>query len=175
MQIDNPDEILDLVNAEDKVIGTILREEVPRLTENKKGFVRAVGVFLINNKNEIWIPTRSLNKKLLPGAYDFSAAGHVTSGQSYIDAAVQETTEELNIQLEPNSFKLVGTLAPLNNVPYFNHIFTVSYNNTPEFNKDDFSKGEWLSVQEIITKIENGHPAKQVILPSLELLKNKAF
>ncbi len=52
MQIDNPDEILDLVNAEDKVIGTILREEVPRLTENKKGFVRPCRdpyfIFIVN-------------------------------------------------------------------------------------------------------------------------------
>ena len=172
MQIDNPDEILDLVNAEDKVIGTILREEVPRLTENKKGFVRAVGVFLINNKNEIWIPTRSLNKKLLPGAYDFSAAGHVTSGQSYEESALQETAEELNIVFIKNELKFVGALPPMLGVPYFNQIFVVSYNKTPLYNKDDFYKAEWLYPDELIANINSGHPAKQVIVPSLELLNS---
>jgi len=172
MLIDNPEELLDLVNENDVVIDTILREEVPNLSNNKKGFVRAVGVFLQNSKKQLFVPARSLHKKLLPGAYDFSSAGHVASGQSYIEAAVQETAEELNIQLSANSFKLVGTLAPLNGIPYFNHIFVVAYNETPEYNKEDFHKAEWLYPEELIESIKSGHPAKQVILPSLELLKN---
>ena len=144
MLIDNPEQVLDLVNEQDVVVGSILRAEVPQLAATSKGFVRAVGVFLQNSKNQLFVPVRSLHKKLLPGAYDFSAAGHVASGQSYIECAVQETAEELNIQLNANSFKLVGTLAPLNGIPYFNHIFVVAYNETPSYNKEDFHKAEWL-------------------------------
>ena len=172
MLIDNPEQVLDLVNEQDVVVGSILRAEVPQLAATSKGFVRAVGVFLQNSKNQLFVPVRSLHKKLLPGAYDFSAAGHVASGQSYIECAVQETAEELNIQLNANSFKLVGTLAPLNGIPYFNHIFVVAYNETPSYNKEDFHKAEWLYPEELIESIKSGHPAKQVILPSLELLKN---
>ena len=170
MLIDNPEQVLDLVNEQDVVVGSILRAEVPQLAATSKGFVRAVGVFLQNSKNQLFVPVRSLHKKLLPGAYDFSAAGHVASGQSYIECAVQETAEELNIQLNANSFKLVGTLAPLNGIPYFNHIFVVNYNDTPQYNKVDFYKAEWLYPEELIESIKSGHPAKQVILPSLELL-----
>jgi isopentenyldiphosphate isomerase len=170
MLIDNPEELLDLVNEHDEVIGKIYRAEVPQLSSNGKGFVRAVGVFLQNDNNQLFIPARSLHKKLLPGAYDFSAAGHVASGQSYIDAAVQETTEELNIQLPANSFKLIGTLKPFNNVPYFNHIFVVRYSDTPQYNKEDFYKAEWLTIEELTNNIQAGHPAKQVLLPALKLL-----
>jgi isopentenyldiphosphate isomerase len=172
MLIDNPEEVLDLVNEQDVVVGTILRAEVPQLAATSKDFVRAVGVFLQNSKNQLFVPVRSLHKKLLPGAYDFSAAGHVASGQSYIECAVQETAEELNIQLNANSFRLIGTLAPLNGIPYFNHIFVVAHNETPEYNKEDFHKAEWLYPEELIESIKSGHPAKQVILPALELLKN---
>jgi hypothetical protein len=38
MLIDNPEELLDLVNENDVVIDTILREEVPNLATNKRGF-----------------------------------------------------------------------------------------------------------------------------------------
>ncbi len=170
MLIDNPEELLDLVNENDVVIDTILREEVPNLATNKRGFVRAVGIFLQDSNNQLFIPTRSLQKKLLPGAYDFSAAGHVASGQSYIECAVQETAEELNIQLNTSSFRLIGTLAPLNGIPYFNHIFIVEYEKTPLYNKEDFYKAEWLYPEELIESIKSGHPAKQVILPALKLL-----
>ena len=172
MLIDNPEELLDLVNKNDVVIDTVLRSEVPVLAKNKKGFIRAVGVFLQNSNNQLFIPARSLQKKLLPGAYDFSAAGHVGSGQSYEEAAFQETAEELNIVLTKNELKFVGALPPMHGVPYFNHIFVVSYNKTPLYNKDDFYKAEWLHPEELIASINSGHPAKQVILPALELLKN---
>ena len=65
MLIDNPEELLDLVNENDVVIDTILREEVPNLATNKRGFVRAVGIFLQDSNNQLFIPTRSLQKKLL--------------------------------------------------------------------------------------------------------------
>jgi isopentenyl-diphosphate delta-isomerase len=172
MLIDNPEELLDLVNEHDEVIGKIYRAKVPQLSSNGKGYVRAVGVFLQNANNQLFIPARSLKKKLLPGAYDFSAAGHVCSGQSYEEAAFQETAEELNIVLTKNELKFVGALPPMNGVPYFNHIFIVSYNKTPLYNKDDFYKAEWLYPEELIANINSGHPAKQVIVPSLELLKN---
>ena len=111
-----------------------------------------------------------MHKKLLPRAYDFSAAGHVASGKTYIESALQETSEELNIQLSAASFKLIGTLKPFNNIPYFNNIFVVRYNDTPNYNKDDFYKAEWLTIEELTNNIQAGHPAKQVLLPALKLL-----
>ncbi len=68
MLIDNPEQVLDLVNEQDVVVGSILRAEVPQLAATSKGFVRAVGVFLQNSKKQLFVPARSLHKKLLPGA-----------------------------------------------------------------------------------------------------------
>jgi isopentenyldiphosphate isomerase len=155
-----------------RLLEKYIEQKYPNYHLMAKATLEPWGVFLQNANNQLFIPARSLKKKLLPGAYDFSAAGHVASGQSYIDAAVQETAEELNIQLPANSFKLIGTLKPFNNVPYFNHLFVVRYNDTPQYNKDDFYKAEWLTIEELIKNIQSGHPAKQVILPSLELLNS---
>lgn len=170
MLIDSPEEMLDLVNERDEVIGKIYRAEVPSLMQNKKGYVRAVGIFLQNEKKQILIPTRSLSKKLLPGAYDFSASGHVGSQQSYQSAALQELREELRINTLIDKLEYMGTITPFKGMPYFHKIYIHEVHITPNFNTNDFSRVEWLYISEIIKNIHSGHPAKQVILPALQLL-----
>lgn len=87
-------EMLDLVDANDHVIGSETRDNV-----YKHGLhnYRVIGIFLLDKENRILVPTRSMSCKMYPGCFDFSVAGHVLSGESYLFAAEREADEELGI------------------------------------------------------------------------------
>ena len=58
------DEYLDLVNIQDEIIGKKSRSIV--YAEGLSNF-RVVNAFLVNTQGQLWIPRRSLNKRLFPG------------------------------------------------------------------------------------------------------------
>ena len=89
-------EYFDVVNDDDKVIGTASRDEC-----HKKGLLhRAVHIIILNSKCEILLQKRSMEKDLYPGWWIDAAAGHVESGETYKDAAKREMMEELGISTE---------------------------------------------------------------------------
>jgi len=97
MNADKDDELLDLVDDRNQVVGTISRRKVhgdPSLQH------RAVHVFVRNSAGELFLQKRSANKRIQPGKWDTSVGGHVEAGQSYEDAAVKEAAEELGIAPE---------------------------------------------------------------------------
>src|SRR5688572_481315 len=89
------DEIFDVVNDRDEVIGQLSRREVHR--QGLKH--RAVHVLIFNSKGGIFLQKRSMKKDNFPGAWDSSAAGHVDSGEDYDACVLRETREELGVQL----------------------------------------------------------------------------
>ena len=65
--MNDPDELLDLVDENDQVIGTVVREEIRQLDANgAKGLVRATDGFIMNTKRQIWVPRRTAAKKIAP-------------------------------------------------------------------------------------------------------------
>ena len=88
-------EYIDIVNGEDVVIGKATREEV----HEKKEWHRVVYVFVLNSMGEVFIQHRSDDKDPDPGLWTSSASGHVSSGQSYTEAAARETEEELGVRV----------------------------------------------------------------------------
>jgi len=90
-------EVLDVVDADDLVVGTMERGEIHR----KGLFHRSVHVFLIDEAGRIYLQRRSFAKPEHPGKWDSSASGHVESGESYQEAAGRELEEEIGVQASP--------------------------------------------------------------------------
>ncbi len=89
----SPDEMLDVVNERDEVVGRAPRREV-----HARGLLhRAVHLFVFNSRGGLFVQKRSMNKDRNAGKYDSSAAGHVDSGEDYDTAAAREVREELNL------------------------------------------------------------------------------
>ena len=85
------EEIFDVVNQADEVIGRQTRREVHRL-----GLMhRAVHVLVFNSRGQVFLQKRSMSKDRQPGLWDSSASGHVDSGEDYDVCAVRELGEEL--------------------------------------------------------------------------------
>jgi isopentenyl-diphosphate delta-isomerase type 1 len=87
------DEIFDVVNERDEVIGQQTRGEVHRLRLKH----RAVHVLVFNARGELFLQKRSLKKDTFPGAWDSSASGHLDHGEDYDACAVRELREEIGL------------------------------------------------------------------------------
>jgi isopentenyl-diphosphate Delta-isomerase len=89
------DEIFDIVNDQDEVIGRLPRFQVHR--DSLKH--RAVHVLVFNKRGEIFLQKRSRKKDCFPGAWDSSASGHLDSGEDYDACAVRELREEIGLSI----------------------------------------------------------------------------
>src|SRR5262245_54889334 len=91
-----PEEIFDVVNERDEVIGRRPRHEVHRL-----GLMpRAVHVLVFNSAGQVFLQKRSMSKDRQPGLWDSSSSGHVDSGEDYDTCSLRELREEIGLKLQ---------------------------------------------------------------------------
>lgn len=95
------DELLDLVNEKDEVIGTVWKSEAHK---DPTKIHREVALIIFDTKGGALLQQRSMNKEVEPGQWKITAAGHVGSGEDPKRAIVRETYEELGIKVNPVFF-----------------------------------------------------------------------
>ncbi len=61
---------------------------------------KSVHVFIFNNRGEIFLQRRALDREENPGLWSSSASGHVSPGEPSIVAAQRELKEELKIKVK---------------------------------------------------------------------------
>jgi len=165
------DELLDLVNERDEVIGTINRMDYARLLADKLGYIRAVDLFLVNNKAKIWVPIRTAHKTIAPGGYDYSTGGHVGAGENYLQSIIRETREEINLKVTPEQLEFM-TKTVSEKIRYIREVYILRTDLTPTFNPDDFVSASWLEPQQLIQSIDQGHPAKSNLRETVVMLQD---
>lgn len=116
------EEILDLVNEQDEVIGGLSRAEIYR--QQLSNF-RVVHAFIVNSQGKIWIPQRTALKKIAPNGLDYSVAGHVESGKSCEKAFRRETQEETGIDTTVVPWKVKGKLTPTEGAHFFEMVYEI--------------------------------------------------
>ena len=90
------DELFDVVNEKDNVVGQRWRSVVHR-----DGLLhRAVHVWVFNAAGQLLLQMRSETKDEFPSTWTSSASGHLDAGESYQSAAVRELEEELGISAD---------------------------------------------------------------------------
>ncbi|MFW5746807.1 MAG: NUDIX hydrolase [Nanoarchaeota archaeon] len=90
------EECLDIINDQDEVIGKAPKTEIYRSGHHH----RIVHIILFNKDGKMLLQKRSKNKHMTAGAWVTSAGGHVTSGESYEQAAHRELKEELGVDTD---------------------------------------------------------------------------
>lgn len=123
------DETFDVVDERDRVIGAAERGEIHRLGLRH----RAVHIFWARCDGLVCLQRRSFAKDSSPGLLSSSCAGHVDSGETYLQAAVREFHEELGIVLRPAEL-LEADYAPCH--PELGNEFVTTY----------VLRGDWLPV-----------------------------
>jgi isopentenyldiphosphate isomerase len=87
------EEILDVVDEDDRVVGQLPRAEVYA----RRLIHRCVFVLVRDGAGRVFVHRRTDGKLTYPGAYDMFVGGVVGAGESYDAAAVRETAEELGV------------------------------------------------------------------------------
>lgn len=92
---DNQNELFDVVDEKDNVIGTATRKEVH---SNKNLIHRSIGVLVFNSNGELLLQQRSATKDTDPLKWTISCSGHVNSDTSTI-RGVHSHTSEVSLSL----------------------------------------------------------------------------
>ena len=168
------DELLDIVSNNDKVIGTIFKEEIYQ--KKMKNF-RVINAFLINLKKQVWIPKRHLSKKRMPNLLDVSVGGHVRSKESYYEALIRETKEELNLDINKHKIKKVGYLSPyIDYTSAFSEVYFMYSDKTPNFNTLEIASGKWMYADDLIKLLlDNKNIGKSDLIILAKKFLIKAF
>ncbi len=154
-------EILEIVDYDDRVVGTATRREI-----HEKGLVhRAVHIFVFNTRGEIFVHRRSATKDRHPLQLDSSAAGHVDPGESYEATARRELEEELGIDAQVTRVLSVKPHAHTDNEHVV--LFSTVTDQTPVLNEEEIIWGEFMT-PERVTELMNANPADFV--PAFVLL-----
>jgi isopentenyl-diphosphate Delta-isomerase len=94
---DDPDEVFDLVDAGDRVVGRVRRGDA----HGDSALIhRSVQILVFASDGRLLLQRRSASKDLFPSYYCASASGHVASGEDYLTTARREIVEELGISPE---------------------------------------------------------------------------
>ncbi len=100
------DELIDILTAEGKPTGkTALKSEA-----HKHGWFHAtVHIWLFTSDEKILLQQRAITKKVFPGIWDISVAGHILAGENQFNAAKREIFEEIGLKLEEEELIKIGT------------------------------------------------------------------
>ncbi|ARV14738.1 NUDIX hydrolase [Polaribacter sp. SA4-12] len=100
------DELIDILTPEGKSTGkTALKSEA-----HKNGWFHAtVHIWLFTSDEKIVLQKRALTKKVFPGLWDISVAGHVGAGEEILTSAKREVFEEIGLQIEDRDLIKIGT------------------------------------------------------------------
>jgi isopentenyl-diphosphate delta-isomerase len=102
--LEDPDVLVHIMAANEGQFHTVTRKKA-----HAEGFWhRSIGIWLFTDDGRVFLQKRSIFKDTNPGKWQISAAGHVSSGQSVIEAVIAETNEEIGVKLEAKDIKFVG-------------------------------------------------------------------
>lgn len=138
-----PEEIFDVVDADDNVIGQAPRSEV----HAKKLLHRAVNIFVFNSKGQLLLQKRSATKDEFPLCYTSSASGHLNAGESYDEAAPRELEEELRLK---SPLEYLGKLPASPETAYEHSVlFRTVTDEQPVYHPEEIESGKYLYINEI--------------------------
>ncbi len=139
------EELFDVVNDRDEVIGRRPRREVHRLGLKH----RAVHVLVFNARGELFLQRRALTKDCAPGKWDSSASGHLGPGESYDAAAVREVAEELGVRPDRPPERLFKIAACPATEQEFVWVYRAEADGPFTLHPDEIAGGGWFTPEQV--------------------------
>src|SRR5690606_19216830 len=130
--------------------------------------------FIIRGDGRLSPPTRSMHKKMAPGAADQSVGARLAAGESYFDARVGARSEEAGLKVDPADCTGGEYNAPSTATPqsiYFSKLFVYRSDQQPTLS-DEHVGGEFLDLDTIIVRIIDGAVVKGRYLEDLKILRS---
>src|SRR5579884_2172339 len=127
--------LIQIVDENDNPVGVASLEE-----SQSKGLIQQISrVMVEDEKGNILLQKRAAHKKLFPGRWDNSAAGHVDEGEDYVKAAFREMAEEIglrNVQLKEAAYFYTSFTFKDMKLNQFQRVYKVQQPSGTKFNPD---------------------------------------
>jgi len=167
-----------LVNEQDEVTGAMEKMEAHR-----KGLLhRAFSVFIFNNKGELLLQQRALNKYHSGGLWTNSCCSHPCPGEGVHEAAQRRLQQEMGFSTEIKKIFDFVYLANFENglTEYeFDHVFAGEYEGGVHFNPHEVMDYCYKSLEELRNSLQE-QPHKftawfHLAFPKIEEWWNKRY
>jgi len=139
------EEIFDVVNERDEVVGQAPRSEV----HAKKLLHRAVHVLVFNTRGQLFLQKRSMTKDTAKGKWDSSSSGHVDSGEDYDTCAVREVWEEIGLRLDRTPERVLRIEACADTGQEFVWVYQCASEGPFTLHPEEIERGDWFAPEEI--------------------------
>ncbi len=146
------EEYLEIINENGEVIGLAPRSEIHG---NPSLMHRVVHVLVFNEKGDILLQKRSMNKDVAPGKWDTSVGGHVNPGEDLLGSAMREMEEELGIKGKDLEY----LYSYVHTNPYeTEHVTTFGFvhNGPVTFNREEIEEVRFWSIDDIRESLGKG-------------------
>lgn len=168
------EEIFDVVNERDEVVGRNTRSEVHRL-----GLLhRAVHVMVFNSRGEVFLQKRSRFKDRQPGVWDSSSSGHVDAGEDYDACAIRELREELGLETPVPPRRLFKLAASGETDQEHVWVYECAHEGPFVLHPEEIERGDWFSPARVTEWLaanpEEFAAAMRVIWPRMAGLRGVA-
>jgi len=145
--MDPREELVDLIDEQDQVIGWARRKRVRK--ENL--LHRGVGILCLDPTGRIYVHRRTTTKDVFPGMYDMFVGGVVGKGESRDLAATREIAEELGISGPiPEPLCRYLYIGPLNRSLVA--VYKVVWDGKISHQVEEVEWGSYMSIEEIEAK-----------------------
>ncbi|OBQ55522.1 isopentenyl-diphosphate Delta-isomerase [Tamlana sp. s12] len=142
-----------LVNEKDEKIGLM-----PKMEAHEKALLhRAFSVFVFNDKNELMLQQRALDKYHSPGLWTNTCCSHQRDGESNLDAGRRRLQEEMGFEVPLEESISFMYKAPFDNgltEHEYDHIMLGTFNGEPNINPDEVASWKWKPLEEVKEDIE---------------------
>lgn len=139
------EEIFDIVNDRDEVVGRAPRSEV----HARKLLHRAVHVLVFNASGQLFLQKRSMTKDTAKGKWDSSSSGHVDSGEDYDVCAVREVWEEIGLKLAQPPERILRIEACAETGNEFVWVYRCRSEGPFTLHPEEIERGDWFTPEEI--------------------------
>ena len=139
------EEIFDVVNERDEVVGRAPRKEV----HARKLLHRAVHVLVSNARGQVFLQKRSMLKDTAKGKWDSSSSGHVDSGEDYDTCAVRELREEIGLKTDRPPKRVLRVEACEETGWEFVWVYRCESEGPFELNPEEIERGGWFAPTEV--------------------------
>ena len=147
------EELVILVNENDEKIGLM-----PKMEAHEKALLhRAFSVFIFNDKNELMLQQRALNKYHTPGLWANTCCSHQRDGETSIEAGKRRLMEEMGFTTELEERTSFIYKAPFDNgltEHELDHILVGHFNGEPELNPEEVASYIWMKPEAVKDDIQ---------------------
>lgn len=145
-------EKIDVYDQDGKITGKVVDKGEP-LQEGE--YRLAVGIWLIDSQNRIFLTRRSMEKSYAPGKWE-NPAGHVQAGETPEHAVLRELQEETGISVREEQLAFLGGSCAW---PYLGRDYGVRLDldvKNVVFQAGETCDAKWVSFPEFVWMIREG-------------------